>query len=238
MNIPLLLTGIVIILIFLLPIFEQVFNFGTVAGCLLGGAVAVSGLLWNRVSVQDAKLYYVLIASGLGFVMFTLLWIYNTGKGKTHGQKVIIVLGCKVNGDIPSRSLEKRVDAAYHFLLENPDSVAILSGGQGANENLSEALCMKNMLVGRGVSEKRLICEDKSTSTDENIHFSRRIIREMGLDRDVAVATSEYHQVRAKMICERYGLRATAYSSSTKTSLLPAFLLREFFAIIREKLRK
>lgn len=237
-NIPLIVTGSVIVLIFFLPVFHQVFNFGTIAGSLLGAAVILSGVFWFKIPQYNKTLFLILIVSGLGIIFSVLMMIYKAGKGSAHGQQVVIVLGCRVKGDEPSLALLKRVDAAYRFLLENPSSFAILSGGQGKDENLSEALCMKQLLTDRGIQSSRLILEDKSTSTDENIRYSKEIISKLNLKKEVAVATSEYHQVRAKMVCKRYGLTAAVQSSPTKPLLLPNFLLRELFAIIREYFRK
>lgn len=66
------------------------------------------------------------------------------GKNTATNQKTLIVLGCRVKGDVPSLALQKRADAAYFYLLKNPDCVAILSGGQGKDENISEAACLKS----------------------------------------------------------------------------------------------
>lgn len=237
-NLPLVIVGAVIVLIFILPVFEQVFNFGTVAGCLIGSAVMLLGFFQNKLPKSDNSFWIPLVITELAAIAALLFWIYCKGHGKTHGQDAIIVLGCRVKGDEPSLALLKRVDTAYQFLLENPESIAILSGGQGKDEYLSEAACMKQLLIGRGIEKSRLFLEDESTSTDENIRFSKVILDELHLSREVAVATSEYHQLRAKMICRRYGLKAYAQSSPTKLSLLPTFLLREVFALARENFRK
>jgi uncharacterized SAM-binding protein YcdF (DUF218 family) len=102
---------------------------------------------------------------------------------------------------------------------------------------MTEAQCLKNLLVGRGISQERLFLEEMSTSTRQNIAYSKKIIEQNGFPSDVAVATSEYHQLRAKLICKNYGLNAFAVSSKTKPILLPTFLLRELMALINEKLK-
>ena len=112
-----------------------------------------------------------------------------------------------------------------------------MSGGQGKDENISEALCLKKLLCGRGIEAKRLYCEELSTSTDENICFSKQIIDENGFSSDVVIVTSEYHQFRAHKICEKYGLTPYQVSSKTQPILLPTFLLRELMAIINEMLK-
>ena len=135
------------------------------------------------------------------------------------------------------RLMQKRADEAYFYLLQNPNSIAVLSGGQGKDENISEALCLKKLLCDRGIEAKRLYCEELSTSTDENIRFSKQIIDDNGFCSDVVIVTSEYHQFRARKICEKYGLTPYQLSSKTQPILLPTFLLRELMAIINEMLK-
>lgn len=236
MQIALIIIGAAVFLLFAIAVFDRVLNFGNIAGMLFGIAYIVIGLLMNRTDSSNQKYIFIIALCVLLLTILKMREIYAAGKTKISSQKVIIVLGCRVRGDEPSLSLIKRVDAAYKFLLFNPESVAILSGGQGKDENISEAQCMQQFLYARGISKDRLILEDRSTSTDENIRFSLQIIETLDLDRNVAIATSEYHQKRAANICEKYGLNGTPVSSKTKWTLLPTFLLRELFAEIKEKL--
>jgi uncharacterized SAM-binding protein YcdF (DUF218 family) len=237
MQLFLIIFGIAVILIFLEPVFEDVFNLATIVGITVGSFPLFIGILWK--SLNEKLKLILLIVYAVGFVIMLVLMsiILLCGKTKATTQNAVIVLGCSVKGDKPSLSLIKRVDTAYSFLLKNKGSVAILSGGKGPDENISEAVCMKNMLLEKGISSERLLIDDKSTTTDENIRFSLKLINDYDLSKNVAIASSEYHQLRAKMICSRYGLTAFAQSSKTKISILPTFLLREIFAIIKEKLR-
>lgn len=230
MQLFLIISGLLLLFLFLAPIFEDVFNIATIIGCLMGVFPLILGILWKNI---NAKLAVILLA-GFAFVSVTIIclmiFIFIKGKSKATDQKIIIVLGCKVKGDKPSLSLLKRIESAYEFLIKNENCVAVLSGGQGADENISEAQCMYNLLREKGIDKNRLIIEDKSTSTDENIRFSKELIN----GREVAIATSEYHQLRAGMICKRHGLNAYAQSSKTKPSILPTFLLREILGIVKE----
>lgn len=236
MQIALIIIGAVVFFLFAIAVFDRVLNLGNIAGMLFGIAYIVIGLLMNRTDSSNQKYIFIIALCVLLLTILKMREIYAVGKTKISAQKVIIVLGCRVRGDEPSLSLIKRVDAAYKFLLFNPESVAILSGGQGKDENISEAQCMQQLLYARGISKDRLILEDRSTSTDENIRFSLQIIETLDLDRNIAIVTSEYHQKRAANICKKYGLNSTPVSSKTKWTLLPTFLLRELFAEIKEKL--
>lgn len=237
MRLFLILLGAVIILIFAEPIFEDVLNFGTVVGIAGGLYPLILGFLWNKTGETLRLVLLCLYAVGFLILLAFMLVILCKGKSRAKGQKAVIVLGCSVKGDKPSLSLIKRVDAAADFLKNNPKSIAVLSGGQGADELISEAECMKQLLTRQGIAENRLLLEDKSTTTDENIRFSKEILDSLQIS-DCAIATSEYHQLRAGMICRRYGITAHAQSSKTKLTILPTFLLREIFAITKEQFRK
>ena len=114
----------------------------------------------------------------------------------------VIVLGAGVNGETPSLTLRTRIDAAAAYLEEHPDVPVILSGGQGPGEAITEAECMRRALVRRGVDESRLYPEERSTSTQENLRYSRAILEELGVDpaRRVAIVTSDFHLCRARLM--------------------------------------
>ena len=144
----------------------------------------------------------------------------------------VIVLGCRVKGDVPSLMLSRRINAAYEYLEKNPGTVCIVSGGQGRDELVSEAECIKNVLVEKGISPDRIIMEDKSTSTDENIRFSLEKMEENGISGGAVIVTNNYHQLRAKMICRKYGLETSAVSAETSLYLLPTYWVREWFGVV------
>lgn len=237
MQIILFFIAAVILLLFLLPVFSGVHNLATFFGTFFGLCFLTEGIVYDKLSF-NAKKYtvFLLFIISLALILGSI-YVMNCGKDTAKNQKVLIVLGCRVKGDVASVALEKRAESAYFYLLKNPNSVAILSGGQGKDENMTEAQCLKNLLVGRGISQERLFLEEMSTSTRQNIAYSKKIIEQNGFSSDVAVATSEYHQLRAKLICKNYGLNAFAISSKTKPILLPTFLLRELMALVNEKLK-
>ena len=105
------------------------------------------------------------------------------------------MLGAGVNGETPSLTLRTRIDAAAAYLEEHPDVPVVLSGGQGPGEAITEAECMRRALVRRGADESRLYPEERSTSTQENLRYSRAILEELGVDpaRRVAIVTSDFH---------------------------------------------
>ena len=156
--------------------------------------------------------------------------INNTPKDSA----TVVVLGCRVYGERPSLSMQERLTAAYNFLEKNEDSVCILSGGKGPGEDISEAECMYRYLTDRGISPDRLYKEDKSTTTRENLSFSKKIIEDNGLNPTIAIATSEYHEYRAGKIAESLEIQYSAIPAKTAIWLFPTYYVRELYAILYE----
>ena len=143
----------------------------------------------------------------------------------------IIVLGAKVNGTSPSGALRNRITVAYEYLLENPDTLIVASGGQGPDEGISEAECIRRGLTARGIADERIIMEDQSTSTLENILLSLPLMEKE--DAKIGVVTNNYHMYRAMKIASSQTDR-DFYSVPVATSMLslPHGMLREFAAIL------
>ena len=133
------------------------------------------------------------------------------------GCQYVVVLGAKVNGTTPSLSLSDRINAAYAYLSAHPDAVAILSGGQGADEDISEAQCMYDQLKKRGIRSSRLWLEDKATSTWENIQFSLDLIEAKTGSRPdtIGLLSSEYHLFRASLFAKECGVEAVGIPAKT-----------------------
>ena len=206
-------------------------------------ALAFISLFWGRiypiignnrtiriVASVIAGLAAVLVVAA---VIISVLMVSAADSSAAEGNgSTVIVLGCRVKGDVPSLMLYRRINAAYEYLEKNPGTICIASGGQGADELVSEAECIKNVLVERGISPDRIILEDKSTSTDENIRFSLQKMEENGISGGVVIVTNNYHQLRAKMICRKYGLETSAVSAETSLYLLPTYWVREWFGVV------
>lgn len=146
----------------------------------------------------------------------------------------LIVLGCQVNGKKPSRMLRTRIEAAYDYLIKNPDTKCIVSGGKGANEGISEAQCMFNELTEKGISPDRIYMEEQSTNTEENIKFSKEIIKRENLNENLAIVTNEFHELRSSIIAHKQGCSSGAVSAKTPTYLLANFATREILALAAE----
>ena len=149
-------------------------------------------------------------------------------------ETTVVVLGCRVKNKKPSLALKERLDKTYQYLNENPKLQCILSGGQGANEEISEAKCMYQYLVSKGIDPHRLYQEDKSTSTRENILFSYQLIKKENLPKAITIITNEFHEYRAQTIARRLNIKSYAISAHTAWWLFPTYFVREIFGIVYE----
>ena len=146
----------------------------------------------------------------------------------------VVVLGCRVYGTRASLMMVERLEAAYDYLQEHESAVAVLSGGQGDGENITEAECMYRYLVDKGIEPSRLYKEEQSTSTRENLAFSKQLIEDLELAGAVAITTSEYHQYRAGQIAKSLGIEYGAVPAQTAIWLLPTYYVRELYGILYE----
>lgn len=169
----------------------------------------------------------------LGILVFAVTEIFiiraSTGDPDTDCQ-YMVVLGAKVNGTSPSLSLNDRIRAAYDYLTDHPDVIAVLSGGQGPDEGISEAQCMFNELTRWGIDPDRLWMEDKSTSTWENLNFSLDLIEEKTGARPsvIGLVSSEYHLFRASLFADDCGVEAVGIPAPTSWfSIRVNYFLRE-----------
>jgi uncharacterized SAM-binding protein YcdF (DUF218 family) len=147
----------------------------------------------------------------LGVILFTGLAIWICGFGyaaKPSISDCIIVLGCRVYGTVASPFLAARLDESLRLYNQGYAGYFVVSGGQGPGEDITEAEAMKRYLVQRGVPADRVILEDRSTSTEENLAFSLERMREHGL-RSAIVVSNRYHLLRASIMAKRLGLAAT-----------------------------
>lgn len=129
----------------------------------------------------------------------------------------VVILGCKVNPNGPSLSLQNRIDAAYQYLSQHPNTIAIASGGKGADEPMTEARCIYDALIRRGIPDTQLWLEEQSTSTWENLNFSLDLIQEKTGSRPntIGLVSSEYHIFRAGLQARDCGVTAVGIPATT-----------------------
>lgn len=146
----------------------------------------------------------------------------------------IVVLGAKVRHDAPSVALMERIRGAYDYMAEHPDVIAVVSGGQGPDEPMTEAQCMYEQLVAMGISEDRVWLEDQASTTWANLNYSLDVIEAKTGSRPskLGVVSSEYHLLRAGMMARDCGIDPVRIPAhTTHTSQLINHLMREVAAV-------
>lgn len=178
--------------------------------------------------IAAATAVFVIISAVISVMMI------KAANDKPDSPSAVIVLGCRVNGENPSPMLMQRINAAYRCLEEFPEAVVIASGGKGADELISEAECIKRELERRGIAPERIILEENSTSTRENMLFSKKILEERGIKGEISIVSNEYHLLRARTIAKEQGLNVKCCAARTVRFYLPAYWVREIFGNVYE----
>ena len=174
--------------------------------CLFAAALL---LLHAYLPVTLWRVVVALTCVGFAYFCFVEYFIIkNARTDRDPGRDYLIVLGAAVYKDQPSLTLIRRLEGALDYLETYPGSVAIVSGGMGAGETVTEAQAMYDWLIAAGVDPARVLTEPKASSTEENLKFSFDIIRARGDEPagKVAIVSSAYHLYRAKCLAAKLGV--------------------------------
>lgn len=222
--------SIVGILWFLLPFFtKRILNPGNLTG--IAGFICL--FIWSQLQDPLAGFFFLCF---LFFSVFYSSRILSALKQPTDDSRTLILLGCRVYGDRPSLMLEERLLAALDFLNTHPRCSCIVSGGKGSDESISEAQCMAEYLVSKGIDPKRIYMEDRSTTTRENLLFSLELQKRQELDPHLALVSNEFHIYRSLRLAKELGVDAVGIPAATAWWLAPTFFQRECLAVFREDL--
>ncbi len=179
-------------------------------------------------------IFITLISMGLVFLISTQCMVISGFRDRSIPDlDYIIVLGSQVKPSGPALVTRLRLDKAYEYASANPDTIIIVSGGQGSNEPASEASVMKDYLVNRGIDENRIIMEDKSTNTSENLQFSKALLDTE--NSSVGIVTSEFHIFRALAIAKKCGYSDTyGIPARSVRTYLPNNMIRETVGLTKD----
>ena len=164
------------------------------------------------------RFFTIVLCIGLLIVGVTEALVIEASFGdpKQHCD-YMVVLGAKVRAEGPSVSLMDRIRATQAYMDDHPDVIAVVSGGQGADEPMTEARCMYDELVKLGVDPQRIWIEDQATSTWENLNFSLNLIEEKTGTRPekIGILSSEYHLFRASLFADACGVESVGIPAAT-----------------------
>ena len=190
--------------------------------------------MWYRIPLVIRRIFGVTVL--IGIVLFVIVEGLIISRFHDRGKEnldYIIVLGAQMKPAGPSAVLKFRLDAAYDYLIENENTICILSGGQGSNEPCSEAEGMYQYLTGRGIAPKRLIMEDQSKNTSENIIYSMALIGKN--DASIGIVTNNFHVFRGVKIAEAAGMQdVCGIAARSNVYFQPNNMVREFFGIMKD----
>lgn len=207
------------------------FNIGFLTEMLAGLFCIAICVFWNKIKSWIKAVSLIAVAAVLCCAL--AICLYGTRDTADYNEDVLIVLGAAVNGETPTRPLVKRLDTAVEYLNKNIDAKVVVTGGQGAQEHITEAEAMERYLVKHGIDENRIIKEEKATSTLENYIYSKEIIDVSFPSAKIATVTNDFHIFRAKRLAKAAGLETSALHAKTPLSGIAAMYLREMLAIAK-----
>ena len=233
-------------LVFLAPVFGGILdlsNASAMAAFLLLTAAALwpdfflrlLRRLWRR---PWTRVLLLVSGVGLGAVLILLLVlmvpvIRHMKDRPAEDCPTLVVLGCQVRREDPSLLLGRRINAAESWLREHPKAAAILSGGQGPGEDISEAECMYRTLTARGIDPARLFREDRSHNTKENLQFSRAMMEEEGLSGPALLISNDFHIYRARLMARDQDFPVQALAAESAWYSVPTYVFREAMALVK-----
>ena len=142
----------------------------------------------------------------------------------------IIVLGSGINGEKVTPLLAARIERGIELLNWNPNAVLIMSGGQGPGEDIPESEAMAAYAIDKGVDADRIIKEQKSVSTEENLLFSRKLMEKK--TPKIIIVTTAYHVFRALILAKQQGIKCVGFGAKTKWYFTLNALIREFIGYL------
>lgn len=200
----------------------------TTIRCIIGAAFKV---IWKLIRKPLAVVLAILLVAMAITAVPILLGVKSQPEASCD---YLIVLGAGVEGDTPSPILQDRIDAAFAYLTEHPDTVCIATGGKGDDENLSEAQCMFDHLTALGIDADRIWLEDQATSTVENFQYSIQLLEEKtgGIPDSVGVLSNEFHLFRASLMAKKQGLQPIFVAAPTSNMAVRiGYTIREILAL-------
>ena len=230
----LLLTSGAVLLFFVVTffIFDN-FNYGILIICAISSILILYGLFFDKLVRIKWLTFSIIAICSLYLSLMLFIGFYGRNDNVTYSEDVIIVLGAAVRGERVSLLLSDRLDKAVEYCEKNPNALIVVSGGQGPMEDITEALAMERYLIARGLPKERIIKEEESSTSFENIQNSKEVLDKL-YDRPYksAIITNDFHIFRAVKMAEQIGIKTAHYHAKIKWNFIPLNYSRECMAIL------
>ncbi len=225
------------------PLLVGVLTVGILPPLCIGAFCFFSAFYWPR--IRDCKnrllnALFVMVSiivfagvMGMSYLSGEMIAASRVAPSENGSSYTVLVLGCKIIGDRPSLMLTDRLNAAADYLQEHPSAYCIVSGGQGDDEQYPESQIMKKYLIDKGISRWRIVEENASDSTRDNVYNSKELIDSCNLHEDVIIVTDRFHQYRARYFAQKAGIRSYAVNVETRWFLSVQYWFKEMAAILR-----
>ncbi|WP_101773092.1 YdcF family protein [Peptostreptococcus faecalis] len=184
-------------------------------------------------SFRILKLF--ILFSLIVFIFLESVIFFGGRDNHSKDSKYIIVLGAKLHGSRPSKSLLYRMETALEYMKRHPKTILIATGGQGSDETIPESKAISDYFIKNGIDKSRILTENKSTNTFENLKFARKLISQNG-NIKVNIVSNRYHLFRAKLLASRNGFEPYSIPAKTPKSVILQSYLRESLALIKSYL--
>ena len=241
MQTLLILSGIVLFLNGAFMLTFANLTLGVILTTLIGVFFLGWGVFYNKIKkytqtgVLKVLRNTVIVLLCLETVLVAFVALYGNFDNATYSEDAVIVLGAGIRGDRVTPTLKYRLDKAIEYHRKNPNAIIVVSGGQGFQEIVTEAYAMEKYLLENGIDKDKIIKEEKATSTNENMRFSKEILDGyFGREYATVVITNNFHIYRGVSIAKAEGLGNVTRIHATLQwyNVIPCYI-RESLAILK-----
>ena len=216
-------------------------NLGNVLVVLVGIFLMLIGIfkekIWKFTEKGIGKIIKILVIALIvaEVILVTFIGLYGFYDNISYNEDAVIVLGAGLKGDKVSIPLKLRLDKAIEYHEKNPKAVIVVSGGQGFQETVTEAYAMEKYLIENGVDKSKIIKEEESTSTKENLKYSKEILNSyFKKEYKIVVVTNNFHIFRSVKMAKNEGFENVTHLHAGLQwyNLMPCYL-RESLAVLK-----
>lgn len=235
-NILIILSFILIILS-LSSLIYRIKHLGVFIPALIGIIIIIVEIISKLCSNCFSPIFTIFEVSSLLFyiILFISILICNIAyprpKISDFDTSTLVVLGCRVKNNKPSRMLKRRLEKALKILYAHNKLICIVSGGESKNTYISESHIMKQFLIDNGISSNRIFQENKSTNTFTNLNFSKKIIQENGFNKKMIILSDSYHLFRSYQYAKKLNIKCNCIACTTNILVWFSYMFRELIGI-------